>query len=74
MWKPMRYVYGMRNGYYGEGKQPENGLLDYFVDETETFFDILIYERELSPYELWRYDLEFMAKYKERKGKSDIGR
>ena len=74
MWSEMRYVYGMRSGGFEQVGAPEEGLSEHFIDMTETFYDILIYERELSPYELWRYDLEFMAKYKERKDKSDIGR
>ena len=73
MWSPMRYVYGMRSVGFGQGNQPDDGLLEHFIDMTETFYDILVYERELSHYELWKYDLEFMAKYKEKKGKSNKG-
>jgi hypothetical protein len=60
----MRYVYGMRERGYGEGNQPIEGFVEKMEDPTEAFWDLLIYERELSEKEIKEYDLRYLGKYK----------
>ena len=53
----MRFLYGMRLRGFSPGCQPMNGLVDVDYDESGRFYDILIYDRQLTDQELRDYEL-----------------
>ena len=53
----MRYLYGMRLRGFSPGCQPMTGLVDVDYDESGRFYDILIYDRQLTDQELRDYEL-----------------
>ncbi len=56
------YIYGMMYRGYSPGCQPLNGLIDRKSDPTETYYDILFYDRRLSDDEIENYELEYIRK------------
>lgn len=59
------YFYGMRLRGFSIGAQPTNGFIrreDSFID---IYYDILVYDREITKQELTDYELDYL------KGDSD---
>ena len=52
------YKYGMRLRGFSIGCQPMDGFIERQDDTTGKYYDILIYDRELSPKELNDYELD----------------
>lgn len=57
----MRYVYGMVERRYGKGRQPMEGFCEVIEDLSETFWDILVYDRRLSRVEEREYGLCYLG-------------
>lgn len=55
----MKYFYGMRLRGCSIGCQP-NGFIDRLDDPTGKYYDILIYDRQLTQEELWAYELDYL--------------
>ena len=53
----MKYIYGMRMRGFSPLCQPMKGLVDVRFDESGKYYDILIYDRRLTPQELRDYEL-----------------
>lgn len=62
----MRYLYGMRLRGFSPGCQPKEGLIGCREDVTGDYYDILMYDRELSERELFDYDLDFVGEQDDR--------
>jgi len=54
------YIYGMKLRGFSPGCQPLQGLLGRQEDVTGKYYDILIYDRELTEEEEQNYELELM--------------
>lgn len=54
------YHYGMRLRPFGIGCQPK-GVVDRADDPTGKYWDILIYDRELTEKEMFDYDLDYLG-------------
>ena len=54
----MIYRYGMRLRGFSLGCQPMKGLMERVDDPTGKYYDILIYDRELTDQELADYELD----------------
>lgn len=52
------YKYGMRLRGFSIGCQPLNGFLRRENDTTGKYFDVLVYERELTDREVEQYELD----------------
>lgn len=50
------YRYGMKHRPFSIGTQPKSGLVE--VLESEKYFNELLYDRELSQDEIYKYELE----------------
>lgn len=57
----MKYAYGMRLRGFSLGCQPKNGLLYRTDDNTGKYYDIIVYDRELTDEELYNYDLDSLG-------------
>lgn len=57
----MAYRYGMRLRGYSIGCQPR-GVIAREDDESGRYYDILVYDRELSNQEVEAYELDFIGK------------
>lgn len=55
-----RYYYGMRLRGFSLGCQPIVGFVERFDDETNKYYDILVYDRPLLPTEVRDYGLDFI--------------
>ncbi len=55
------YAYGMRLRGYSPGCQPMQGLSYRAEDEEHKYWDILIYDRELTEDETNYYDLDYLG-------------
>lgn len=61
-----KYYYGMRLRGCSPGCQPKKGLADVIFGETvkqdslRQYYDILVYNRELTEQELGEYELDFI--------------
>lgn len=55
------YFYGTMYNGFGPGRQPEDGFLYAKDDFTGLYYDILVYDRELSEQELSGYGLYFLG-------------
>lgn len=60
--KSVVYRYGMRLRGFSIGCQPKDGFLDREDDETERYYDILLYDRALTDKEVEGYELDFIGK------------
>lgn len=60
-----KYRYGMRLRGFSIGCQPMQGLRDVFDDKDGRYYDILAYDRQLSPKEVEDYELTFVGKFEE---------
>jgi len=56
--KMKTYKYGMRLRGFSLGCQPMNGLVDRMDDPSGRFWNILVYNRELTEREIKDYELE----------------
>lgn len=57
------YIYGMRLRPYSPGCQPKSGLLGLSrkkIKSNKDYYNILIYDRELTEDELKNYELDFI--------------
>lgn len=54
----MVYVYGMRLRGFSPGCQPKHGFVERLDDPSGKYWDILVYDRELTPEEVRDYDLD----------------
>ena len=57
----MKYTYGMRLRPFAPMCQPMDGLTDWEETNDERYPKILTYNRELTPEELFAYELDFIA-------------
>ena len=60
-----RTMYGMKHRGFSPGCQPKDGLVRREDDATGQYFDVLIYNRELSESEIKNYELEFIGEIME---------
>ena len=56
----MKWVYGMRLRGFSIGCQPMRGLKERQDDATGKYWDLLVYDRELSEQEIRDYELDFV--------------
>ena len=54
------FVYGMRLRGFSLGCQPMNGFIERLDDTTGRYYDLLVYNRQLSDKELSDYELDFI--------------
>lgn len=57
----VQYFYGMRLRGFSIGCQPMEGLVERQDDWTGKYWDILVYDREISKADCEHYDLEFIG-------------
>lgn len=57
-----KYRYGMRLRGYSIGCQPMKGLRDVLDDKDGVYWNILAYDRELTPREIEDYELSYLGK------------
>jgi hypothetical protein len=55
------YTYGMRLRGFSPGCQPKDGLIERRDDKSGLYYDVLVYERELTAKELDYYELDFLG-------------
>lgn len=55
------YHYGMRLRPFGIACQPKEGFVERRDDPTNSFWDLLVYDRELSNKEVDDYDLKYIG-------------
>ena len=60
----MKFIYGMRLRGFSIGCQPMNGLIDRQDDDSGKYYDLIVYDRELSDQETKAYELDFLRKEK----------
>lgn len=58
----MAYRYGMRLRGFSIGCQPKDGFLDREDDSTGKYYDILLYDRQLTDREVEAYELDFIER------------
>jgi hypothetical protein len=56
------YVYGMRLRGFSPGAQPEEGWVDTETDPLDDYWNILVYNRQLTRKECEEYDLDFLGR------------
>ena len=59
----MLYYYGMRLRGFSPGCQPMTGFVNREDDPTGKYYDILIYDRALSPKEIADYELDYIKEW-----------
>jgi len=57
----MKYVYGMRLRGFSPGCQPMKGLKRSEQDYSGKYWDLLVYDRELTEKELRDYELDYLG-------------
>lgn len=57
----MKYLYGMRLRGFSPGCQPMNGLKRSEQDYSGKYWDLLVYDRELTEKELRDYELDYLG-------------
>lgn len=55
------YKYGMRLRGFAPMCQPKQGFYERFDDVTGRYYDILVYDRELTQKELMDYELDYLG-------------
>ncbi len=55
------YLYGMRLRPFGIACQPKKGFVQRLDDTTGRYWDILVYDRELTDKEVSDYDLSYIG-------------
>lgn len=58
----MKYRYGMRLRGFSPMCQPMDGLKDVKDDKNGVYYNILAYDRELTPRETEEYELTYLGK------------
>lgn len=58
----MQYVYGMTARGFSLGCQPMEDFSECLEDTSDTFYNILVYNRMLSDKEISDYELVFLGK------------
>ena len=58
----LQYVYGMKLRGFSVGCQPMAGLVERVEDTSDTYYDILIYNRLLTEKEISDYELVYLGK------------
>lgn len=58
----MVYRYGMRLRGFSIGCQPRDGFIERMDDPSGRYYDILIYDRQLTDRELEAYELDYLGK------------
>lgn len=58
----MMFLYGMRLRGFSPGCQPKDGLVERQDDVTGKYYDILVYNRELTEKELNDFELDFIGR------------
>lgn len=58
----MMFLYGMRLRGFSPGCQPKEGLVERQDDVTGKYYDILVYNRELTEDELKNFELDFIGR------------
>ena len=56
----MRYFYGMRLRGFSPGCQPMQGFVERQDDPSGKYYDVLVYDRQLSDAEVRDYELDFL--------------
>ena len=56
-----RYTYGMRARGFSPLCQPLNGLMEHWVSPSEEYYDLLEYNRRLTPEEEREYELDYLG-------------
>lgn len=56
-----KYLYGMRLRPFGIGCQPKEGFVERRDDPTNSFWDIIVYNRQLTNNEVDDYDLKYLG-------------
>ena len=54
------FVYGMRLRGFSLGCQPMKGFVERLDDTTGKYYDLLVYDRQLTDKELSDYELDFI--------------
>lgn len=54
------YYYGMKFRGFSIGCQPMNGFVKRLDSDTDNYWDILVYDRELTERELRMFELEYI--------------
>jgi hypothetical protein len=57
----MQYAYGMRARGFSLGAQPKEGFVERIEDDSETYYDLIIYDRHLSENEIKNYELVYLG-------------
>lgn len=55
------FVYGMRLRGFSLGCQPKDGFVERLDDTTEKYYDLIVYNRQLSEKECHDYELDFLG-------------
>ena len=58
----MTYTYGMKLRGFSIGCQPKEGFIERKDDTTGKYYDVIVYERELTNEEIEHYGLERIEK------------
>ncbi len=56
----MTYTYGMKNRGFSIGCQPSKGFVERKDSDNKKYFDLIVYDRELTDEEVSRYELELI--------------
>lgn len=56
-----KYLYGMRLRPFGIACQPKDGFVERRDDSSNLFWDLLVYDRELTSKEMDDYDLKYLG-------------
>lgn len=54
------FVYGMRLRGFSLGCQPKDGFVERLDDTTGKYYDLIVYNRQLSENECHDYELDFI--------------
>ena len=57
----MKYIYGMPERPFAPMCQPMDGLTNWLESNDERYHNILVYNRKLTPEELYAYELDFIT-------------
>lgn len=55
------FAYGMRLRGFSPGAQPRGGYICHLDDLTGKYYDIVVYDRQLTTDEVYGYDLEYIG-------------
>lgn len=55
------FIYGMRLRGFSLGCQPKDGFVERLDDTTGKYYDLIVYNRQLSNKECHDYELDFLG-------------